>query len=434
MEIGLNSMLKVNSLIKNSVFSPRFFLIKREAKDTCEFPLNEKYRDLMSLIICLYYIECQEPTRKEIVLKTHFVKDFDSIKKDLESLYYNLTNRSLKINFASRSQTGSQETLDHIKPRDLVLFSGGVDSISGAVKTVSDDPNSVMIHVVSSNRVYGRVKKLINDFFTGTDIFCINARIKSRRHWSYISDTRGLLFLTSGYVVSRFLKSHRLVFCENGAQMLDALLESNAYNITKATKNTDFRYLTSIEELLSRFDDNRFSVNYVFKDKTKSELISKYVSEDLIDYSWSCYSSRGRINMCGFCWNCFITRMSALAAGVNADYLHYKHNPLLETIPSLMYSDNQNIIYDMLVFYEKAINQNPVATNELSRFEDTFRNPQALATRFGLDLFLGINSLLTRLRKTNGLGKKARELLGKIDPFLLEERKEQLTKLRNPVD
>jgi len=426
-------MLKVNSLIKNSVFSPRFFLIKKEAEESSEFPLNEKYRDLMSLMICLHYIECQEPTQKEIVLETHFVRDFDSIKTDLESLYYNLTNRSLKIKFASRPQTGSQETLDDTKPKDIVLFSGGVDSLSGAVKTVSDDPNSVMIHVVSSNRVYGRVKKLINDFFTRTDTFCINARVKSRRHWSYISNTRGLLFLTSGYVVSGFLKSRRLLFCENGAQMLDSLLESNVYNIAKATKNTDFRYLNSIEDLLSKFDDSRFSVNYVFKGKTKAELISKYVSRDLIDHSWSCYSSRGRRNMCGFCWNCFITRMSALAAGVDSDCLHYKHNPLLETPSSLMYSDNQNIIYDMLVFYEKVINQNPIAMNELSRFEDIFENPQALSTRFGLDLFLGINSLLTQVKKTNGLGKKAKELLGRIDPVLLEERKEQLTKLRNPV-
>ena len=122
--------------------------------------------------------------------------------------------------------------------------------------------------------------------------------------------------------------------------------------------------------------------------------------------------------------------MSALAAGMHPDCLHYKHNPLYETTSSSMHSDNQNIIYDMLVFYEKVINQDPIVLNELSRFKDLFINPQALSTRFGLDLFLGIYSLLSQSKNVNSLGKKAEELLGKIDPFLLKERKEQLMKLR----
>jgi len=83
-----------------------------------------------------------------------------------------------------------------------------------------------------------------------------------------------------------------------------------------------------------------------------------------------------------------------------------------------------------MVFYEKAINGNSSVVEELSRYKNWFEDPVGLATRFGLDLFLGISVSLSSTKARNGLGRKAYELLSKIDRPLLRDRKEYLMSLK----
>ena len=65
----------------------------------------------------------------------------------------------------------------------------------------------------------------------------------------------------------------------------------------------------------------------------------------------------------------------------------------------------------------------------ISEYSSYFNNPVDLATRFGLDIYIGIKKSLGP--NTNGLGKKAEELLSYVDPNLLREREIQLENLRN---
>jgi len=425
-------MLKVNDLVKDEIFSHRFsMLLGGNSESMSIIPVNEKYRDLIRLIMALHYKECQEPRVQKILLETFYIDDFTNIKKKLEELFFLLTNRNVELIFRSKKLTGTQTLFEEPKLKDPILFSGGVDSISGAIKYISNNSKYVLIHVNSSKQIFGKVKKILADkLFNTTKTFCINSRIKSERYRSFISNTRGLLYLTVGYVFSKILKSNKLIFCENGAQMLDIMLEGIAYKNAIATKNTNLRYLKLIEEMLLSFEDNKFFVDYPFKNYTKSELISTYIHPDLVQKSWSCYSARGRRMMCGSCWNCFITKMSALAAGIPLRNLYFKTNPLIETLDSPFYLDNQRILYNMMVFYEKVINKDNKVIEELGRYEKFFNNPVDLATRFGLDLFLGLSIDLSRTRSKNGLGKKAEELLCRIDPSILKDREQQIASLK----
>jgi len=423
-------MLKVNSLVHDEILSPRYFLLVGRIIDKkTKFPLEEKHRDLLSLIMSLRYVECQEPLERKLVLKTRFVNEFKHIKEKLEKLFLQLTGRPIELVFRLSRAAGSQAVLNNLEPQDPILFSGGVDSISGAIKIISQNPKGVLLHINSSKSIFGKVRKiLVDDFFNKTYTYCIDARIKSRRDRSFFSNTRGLLFLTAGYVISKVLKSEKLVFCENGAQMLDIMLGSLAYNNATATKNTNIKYLKAIEDLFSHFEDRRFFVEYPLANRTKAESISEYLVDDLLSKSWSCYSSRNRSKMCGSCWNCFVTKMSALAAGFS-ESLDFETNPLKEILTSNTFLDNQRILYNMMVFYQKVINEDAKALEEISRYEDVFTNSLDLATRFGLDLFLGISSSLSRIKNKNGLGRKADELLSRIDPSLILERKEFLESL-----
>jgi hypothetical protein len=429
----LKLLLEVSALVKDEILSPRFFASTARNRDTRpRLLLNEKHRDLLSLIMALHHIECQYPLQRKLLLCSRFTDEFDNIKADLENLFLLLTARPIELIFRSRPSAGSQATMDHRGPREPILLSGGIDSISGAVKCISENPRNVLVHVCSSKPIFGKVKKLLaHGFFSNTEAFFFDARIKSARHRSFLSDTRGLLYLTAGYVASRHLKSTNLVFCENGGQMLDAMFGSEVYGIAKATKNTNLRYLALVEELLSKFEGAKFGVLYPFKNSTKAEMISTYLNADLVQKSWSCYSARER-RMCGFCWNCFITRMSALASGVPYEALAFSRNPLVDTDHSRLFLDNQRILYNLMVFYERVVNGNRLVIEELKRYDHEFQDPVDLATRFGLDLFIGISALLSNAKKKNGLGRKACECLSRIDSALLQSRREHLESLRRP--
>jgi len=423
-------MLKVNNLVKNDVFSPRFFLISGRSTDQrSKFPLEEQHRDLLSLIMALHYIECQEPLEQNLVLKTRFINEFKKIKKDLETLFFSLTGKKIKLFFRLATPKGTQTILTHQKFNNPTLFSGGIDSICGAIKILSNNSEGAILHVNSSKSIFGKVRKVLSDeAFDKSITYYINARIKSSRHRSFFSNTRGMLFVTAGYVVSKVLGGDGVFFCENGSQMLDIMVGSIAYNNAVTTQNTNLNYLQAITNLLSEFDGSKFSIYYPLKNQTKSEAISKYLNQRLIQKSWSCYSTRNRSRMCGSCWNCFTTSMSATAAGF-PETLAFEVDPLSATVNSIFFSNNQRILYNMLVFYSKVIKEDKKVMDEIEKFEDVFSDPKDLAIRFGSDIFLGVSECLSKIDKKNGLGKKADELLSEIDRSLLRNRKEKL--LRN---
>lgn len=425
-------MLKVSSLVKNEVFSPRFFSISgTNINDRTKFPLEEQHRDLLNLIMSLHYMECQEPLERELVLETRFVDLFNAIREDLERLFLLLTGKLIKLTLVPARAYGSQTVLyDDDRNNYPILFSGGVDSISGALKVLSQNPEGILLHINTSKSIFGKMRRVItNEAFSRNQTYCISARIKAKRHRSFFSNTRGLLFLTASYVVSRLLHSEKVVFCENGAQMLDIMMGSIAYDNAVSTKNTNPRYLQAVNNLLCEFEGTSFKVDYALKDTTKSEAISEFLDKELLKKSWSCYSTRMRSEMCGSCWNCFTTKMSSVAAGF-PDTLRFEVDPLSEDLNSALFSDNQRILYNMLVFYSKVINRNEKVMAELEKCGDVFHNPEELATRFALDLYLGVSECISKNNRKNGLGKKAEELLSGIDHSLLDNRRESLAKLR----
>jgi len=425
-------MLKVNSLIKhNAIFPDRFFILKGSGKDEkIIFPITEKYRDLLYLIISLHHIEIQVPTCKELLIETHYIKEFMNIKEELEMVYELLTGRRINLIFQGKTRIGDQSILNEMfYKKNPILFSGGVDSVSGSIKLLHEDPHSILLHIASSKTVFGKVKNILSkDFYRNTYTYCINSRVKSERDRTGISNTRGLLYLVSGFVLNRTLNSKKTYFCENGGQLLDVMLGMDTYVRSIATKNTNLRYLNIINNLINNFDDKKYNVSYLFKDCTKSELIAKYIPNDYVNSTWSCYNLR-RSKMCGTCWNCFITNMSAISAGIESEYLMFEVNPLFEVIDKEIFLINQNILYDLLVFYEKVINGDSKVLDTLSEFDQYFKNPNKLAMNFGLDIYIGVKNILSKKNKRSGLGKKAKLLLNNIDEAIIEDRQNDLNKL-----
>jgi len=416
MERGLKHMLKVNSLIReNTIFSDRYFILRNGYENPkIPFPIEEKYRDLLQLIISLHFIETQHPTETELVLETRYDKEFNQIIKDVEELYNILTFRNMKINVIKNTGIGSQKTFEYKHNKNTTLFSGGVDSVSTAIKQKNE--NIELLHIASNKNLFGKIKRIINQIdYDNQNVYCINSRIRSSRNRTAISNTRGWLYLTAGHVVNQSLGGKKITFGENGAQLLDIAFGYDVYKHSRATANTNIRYLKMISDLLNRFDNIiDTEINFENINLTKSELMARYLTPTLFSNTWSCYDLR-RSQQCGTCWNCFITKMSAVAIGIDPHLFDAQHDSLIDEPKERLTKSNQNIIYDLLTFYHSVITEDADAVEILSDYDDVIEKPYEMARKFGLDIFLGVSKLLERTDKRNGLGKKAEMLLKDID-------------------
>lgn len=227
-----------------------------------------------------------------------------------------------------------------------------------------------------------------------------------------------------------------VVFCENGSQMLDVMLGSLIYPNKQATKNTNLVYIDKIEEIFSSFDNDQFKIELPFKDMTKAEMLVPFKGTIKFDDAFSCFSTRYRTGtaMCGVCYNCFIRRISLRAIDVQEADTAYEINPFefnFEMVEKKSYSDTIDILFHLLRFYHKILLRDSSAIDEVKiSTRHYFKDPVDLATRFAKDIFLGTMKLIQTINEDqlNAVGKKAKELLGKIDKTTLIEREEELTK------
>jgi 7-cyano-7-deazaguanine synthase in queuosine biosynthesis len=437
MSLNLNSLLRRYG-IETSPLSQFFWRKERRAEGVSyPIPLKQQYVDFLKVVLGLHLIEMEHIDYvKEIEIETSYPYSFYSIVDKLASLFYILSDMKVKFRVIStRTRSHWQRLDEHSSYEKIIPFSGGLDSLCGALK-LCKSYKVILAHSVTNQVIFNRVLELSSQASLQRSIlYCCDARTKSTT--GGISETRGFLFLSFAYAVAASLGLRSLVFCENGSQMLDVMLGSLIYPNKQATKNTNLIYVNRIEEIFSDFDDERFRIESPFKDMTKAEILIPFKNIIRFDKVFSCFSTRGRTAMCGICYNCFIRRVSLLAIDVNEKGSSYEANPFRfdsEMSKKQGYMETMDIIFHLVRFYHKILMNDPVAMNEIRMSaRDYFTDPMDLATRFAKDIFLGIMKLLSTMEENqlNALGKKAEELLNQLDKATLLARKEELMNPRH---
>lgn len=431
MSLSLNSLL--NSYLNETSPLRQFFWRKERQAGGVSYPipLKEQYVDFLRVILGLHIIEREHLDYvEELEIETSYPYNFFSIVERLESLFYLLSNLKTKLRVGPRSSRSIWKKLDqHFNYQKVVLFSGGLDSLFGALK-LSRNYRIILAHCITNQIIFNKVLTLSNmPELQKSLLYCCDARTKESK--GRISETRGLLFLSFAYAVAASLDLRSIVFCENGSQMLDVMLGSLVYPNKPATKNTNLMYINEIENIFSSFDDKEFKIECPFKNMTKAEMLNPLKDRIKFEDTFSCFSTRYRTGMCEICWNCFIRRLSLLAIDVIEEDNTYEINPfefIYELSQKKSYKKATNILYHLLRFYNKVIMMDSFAHNEIEiNARDYFGDPISLAIRFATDTFLGVMKLSQGIDegRLSALGKKARELLNKIDEKTLMERKEK---------
>lgn len=230
---------------------------------------------------------------------------------------------------------------------EVVLFSGGLDSLAGALQeAVLEHRQVLLVHHRSSpklSRWHGRLLSKLQRKARRVTPMHVPVRINKKKalRGEYTQRSRSFLYMALGATLARMVGLQRLRFYENGVVSLNLPLLSEVVG-ARASRTTHPRVLQGYGRLLSLLTEQPFTVENRFLWQTKTEivqLIAELGCGPLIRYTTSCahtWEMTSRQRHCGTCSQCIDRRFAVLAAGQERhDPLGgYRIDPVLTGAPS----------------------------------------------------------------------------------------------------
>lgn len=219
----------------------------------------------------------------------------------------------------------------------VLMFSGGLDSLAGAIETASKGENLVLV----SHRPLPWISTRQTDLFAKLKAKYPSVKMLHVPIWinkdhglgvEHTQRTRSFLFAALGTVVAESIKAGGVRFFENGIVSLNLPIADEALR-ARASRTTHPRSLYLFTQFLRLVTDRNFEVDNPFLFKTKADIVSLIAQKggaDLIPYTSSCahigfFKSKSQWH-CGTCSQCIDRRVAMVAAGLEdydseADYV-----------------------------------------------------------------------------------------------------------------
>ncbi len=214
-------------------------------------------------------------------------------------------------------------------PEQVVMFSGGLDSLGGAIQESIVDKRKIMLvnhrSTKKLNTVHRNLMEMLSaragDFAPDHIHVDINKKIKDYNK-EYTQRTRSFLFLALGSSLANMLRLDSLRFYENGVISFNLPFCAQTVG-SRSTRTTHPKVLSLYSDLVSLIAGKPFKVENPFIWKTRGEIIKLIVDagcSDLIATSMSCahvWQSTKAQTHCGKCSQCIDRRIGMLAAGAD---------------------------------------------------------------------------------------------------------------------
>jgi len=215
---------------------------------------------------------------------------------------------------------------DHVE--EVVLFSGGLDSLAGAVEQFVRDKRSViLVSHRSATKTVKTQRDLISDMRElAPDRVLPHVGIQVVRHDNSLRKertqrSRSFLYAAIAGAVAHLIGKRRINFYENGVVALNLPVSRQVVG-AKATRTAHPKVLKGFAQILSLVAGETFEVRNPFELKTRAEVIQHLADcggEKLIKYAVSCAyvtSKTRRHPHCGVCSQCVDRQFSMRAAGL----------------------------------------------------------------------------------------------------------------------
>jgi len=216
-------------------------------------------------------------------------------------------------------------------PEEVVLFSGGLDSLGGAIQeAVVQKRRVALIRHKSTPKLEKRISHLCAELgkkATSTPPMHLPVSINKKDkglNKEYTQRSRSFLYASLATTVAQMFGLSRIRFYENGVVSLN-LPPSPQVVGARATRTTHPQVLNGFARLFSALAEKPFTVENPFLWKTKTEvvdLVTKAGCANLIRYATSCTHvwEMTRLNThCGMCSQCIDRRFAVLGAGRSGD-------------------------------------------------------------------------------------------------------------------
>jgi hypothetical protein len=230
---------------------------------------------------------------------------------------------------------GELEDWPFYSPERVLMFSGGLDSLAGAVETARGGGRLVLVSHRPVSTLDARQRKLFGELqkeFPGQFIHIpvwINKAEKFGREPT--QRTRSFLYSALGTVVAESVRAGGVRFFENGIVSLNLPVADEAIR-ARASRTTHPVALQLFKSLYTAVTERDFAVDnpYLFKTKTDVvESLSAHNAAHLIAHTCSCAHSIFKSKTqwhCGSCSQCIDRRFAITAAGLlahdsDADYV-----------------------------------------------------------------------------------------------------------------
>lgn len=211
-------------------------------------------------------------------------------------------------------------------PQSVILFSGGLDSLGGAVeRVVAGGERAILVSHESSPKLRTRLRALrgMIDAAAGNAApqhVTVTVNKEDMTERDYTQRSRSFLYASLATAVARMAGLNAIRFFENGVVSLNLPLSPQIIG-TRATRTTHPKVLASMRRLMSLVTEEPFDVTNDFIWRTKSEVVQAIVAAGhgaMIPLSTSCthtWEMRTEHPHCGTCSQCIDRRFAILAGG-----------------------------------------------------------------------------------------------------------------------
>lgn len=219
-------------------------------------------------------------------------------------------------------------SLDDASNTDVMLFSGGLDSLAGAIERlnlfpkrrlclVSHKSNNVVTHI--QNAILEHLTTKYGDRLLHYGFKCHNKKGAPSKEET--QRTRIFLFTAIAFAICNCYEKKEFFIYENGMTSLNFPKQADVFN-ARASRTTHPKTIGLLQKFYRLFDPS-FKIIAPYYNKTKADIMqvfSKYGDEGIISSAVSCSSSRNRpiaMPHCGCCSQCIDRIFAIYAAGLS---------------------------------------------------------------------------------------------------------------------
>jgi 7-cyano-7-deazaguanine synthase in queuosine biosynthesis len=250
---------------------------------------------------------------------------------------------------------GEYQDVAEAENTDVMLFSGGLDSLAGTVQRLNEhcDRSLCLVSHKSNKTVTHTQKALVdalNERYSGrvkpySFECCNHDGLKSRDE---TQRTRMFLFSAIAFSLCNCYGKNSFYVYENGITSMNLSKQADVIN-ARASRTTHPKTLGLLRKFYKLINP-QFDIIAPYATRTKAEIMDvfrKYNERNLITSSVSCSSSRkkpGQAPHCGCCSQCIDRRFSLYAAGLD-EYDALYANDFITAFPDEKNNETKQRIY-----------------------------------------------------------------------------------------